>query len=233
MNLHPHLPRPLRRALYAGSEHACPVCGALIRRFVAGGHRRQRPACACPVCDSLERHRFGWRVLLSQHLPTTRVLHFAPEPTIGPLLRERAGAGYLSVDITPGRAMQVADITDLPFDDATFDLIWCSHVLEHIPNDARAMRELYRVLQPGGTAVVMVPLQRETTVEDPDERDPAERLRRFGQEDHVRVYGPDIAGRLAAAGFDVAVHRAADLGHTVVHREGLGDETVFLARRRT
>lgn len=107
--------------------------------------------------------------------------------------------------------MATVDVTDIEQPDAAFDLVWCSHVLEHVEEDRRAMREFRRVLARGGRAVIGVPITVETTFEDPAVVDPADRLRLFGQEDHVRRYGMDVVERLAEAGFRVEVVRPSDL----------------------
>jgi len=139
-----------------------------------------------------------------------RVLHVAPEQCLREKLTVLPGVRYTAGDkFTPGysypRGTVDLDITAMPFADASFDLILCSHVLEHVPNDRQAMAELFRVLAPGGMALLMVPvaLDRATTDEDPSVTDPHERIRRFGQFDHVRLYGRDYADRLKAAGFEV------------------------------
>jgi SAM-dependent methyltransferase len=100
-------------------------------------------------------------------------------------------------NISPTRA----DARELPFEDDSFDAILCVHVLEHVADDRAALRELRRVLRPRGWAVIQVPILRDKTIEDPAEQDPAQRLRRFGQDDHVRVYGEDFFDRLSEAGF--------------------------------
>jgi len=140
-----------------------------------------------------------------------RMLHVAPEPWLGvPLARVR-GIDRITADLSNPSAMVRMDLTDAPFPAEEFDIIYCSHVLEHIPNDRRAMRELYRVLRTGGWAILQVPVLRETTFENPSVTSPAERLHLFGQEDHVRVYGKDYGDRLTAAGFHVT---AEDFGAT-------------------
>jgi SAM-dependent methyltransferase len=124
----------------------------------------------------------------------------------------RAAREYTSVDVVPGRAMVAADLTALPFEDGSFDLIACSHVLEHVPDDGAALRELRRVLR--GTLLLQTPVNydQSQTFEDPAVIDPETRLSLFSQEDHVRVFGRDLIERLGAAGLDVEVIEARDLG---------------------
>lgn len=130
-----------------------------------------------------------------------RVLHFAAEPALVPVFK-RGAREYVTTDLEAEHVDVQADITDLPFEDGEWDTIVCSHVLEHVGDDAQAIRELRRVVAPGGTVVVMVPTRPGTvTDEDPSITDPAERIRRFGQADHVRFYGDDLADRLTAGGF--------------------------------
>lgn len=158
-----------------------------------------------------------------------RVLHVAPERclrerlTILPNVKYTAGDKFTpGYDYPPGTID--LDITAMPFADNSFDLILCSHVLEHVSDDRQAMRELYRVLAPGGTAILMVPvvMERPVTDEDPTVTDPQERIRRFGQFDHVRLYGRDYADRLRGAGFDVVEDAMTDrLSPTDVFRFGL------------
>lgn len=125
-----------------------------------------------------------------------RLLHFAPESAIE--RRVRPLADYVTADLDPGAAMVAADITALPFEDASFDALLCIHVLEHVTDDRAATAELRRVLAPGGWGVVMVPLdlERAETYEDPSVTSPAARRREFWQEDHLRLYGRDLAERL-------------------------------------
>ncbi len=135
------------------------------------------------------------------------VLHWAPEHALGGRLSRQPGISYVSADLDPALAMEVMDITDVPRPDSSFDVVLCIHVLEHIPDDALAMRELYRVLRPGGWMLALVPLDlgRDATYEDPSVVSPEDREREFWQWDHVRLYGRDFADRLRAAGFDVEV----------------------------
>jgi SAM-dependent methyltransferase len=160
-----------------------------------------RANAQCPACGAFERHRQLWVWLDRSGVATGRVLDLAPQRGLGPALARRSET-YVSADLQEGRAMRVSDICALEDDDASFDFISCSHVLEHVPDDAAAMRELWRVLAPGGVAVLPVPLRDDVTDEDLSCTDPDERLRRFGQADHVRRYGWDFFDRLSAAGFD-------------------------------
>jgi SAM-dependent methyltransferase len=140
-----------------------------------------------------------------------RVLHVAPERCFENQLRQRFGAGYLTADLLDPRVMERMDITDIHHPDESFDVIYCSHVLEHVPEDRLAMSELRRVLKRDGWAVLLVPITAERTIEDPTVTDPAERERLFGQHDHVRRCGPDYIDRLREAGFDVVVTGVSDL----------------------
>lgn len=198
------------RALHDSNRELlhCPVCGLLARAFKSGGIGKPRPNAKCPGCGSLERHRLFWLHLQDQvwpELPAGKkdVLHVAPEDFLAAKLKPRADINYVSGDLMVAGSMARLDLTDIAFWDEQFDLIICSHVLEHVPDDARAMRELHRVLRPGGVLIAMVPIRGETTYEDFSITDPAERVHHFGQEDHVRVYGRDIRNRLEGAGFAV------------------------------
>lgn len=184
----------------------CPICGGRFRRFLAHGLERRENA-RCPRCGSLERQRLLYLYLQRRtgfFRNRVRVLHFAPEPyflrfgTLPNVELVTADLSYPHVDVN-------LDITRLPLPDDSFDVVLCSHVLEHVPNDAAAMREIQRVLKPGGWSVLMVPFERSRaeTFEDPSVTDPSERERLFGQYDHVRVYGRDYTDRLRRAGLDV------------------------------
>jgi SAM-dependent methyltransferase len=213
-----------RSLFYRGDAVYCPCCGGRFARFAAAG-APPRPA-ACPRCNSLERHRLLSLYLQSRNLfrERLRVLHVAPEDCLQPLLERAPNLTYVSMDRSAGSAMVATDLTRLAFRDDAFDVILCSHVLEHIPDDGRAMRELYRVLRPGGWAILQVPedASRERTYEDWSVTDPAERERVFGQWDHVRLYGRDYPERLREAGFAVdVVEFVAKLPAEVVRAAGL------------
>jgi SAM-dependent methyltransferase len=161
-------------------------------------------------------------------------LFFAPDWGVERWLRRRGRYHVITTDLgSPGVDLR-ADITQLPLADGSFDLVLCSHVLEHVPDDARAIAELFRVLRPGGTALVQVPYESaaDRTDEDPSITDPRERVRRFGQFDHVRLYGRDLVERLGAAGFDVeTVHVRERYNAEKAKRVGLWDDPLFVCQK--
>ncbi len=131
------------------------------------------------------------------------MLHVAPEKMFKKLFRQKIGSGYLTADLYDPRVMVKMDIADIQYENESFDVIYCSHVLEYVPDDKQAIREFYRVLKSNGWAILLVPITLDKTCEDPSATDPKERLRLFGQEDHVRRYGPDFSKRLEDGGFNV------------------------------
>jgi SAM-dependent methyltransferase len=197
----------------------------------------------CPRCWSLERHR-----LLAHFLDGRPellagdpfVLHFAPELAVQRTLARWPLIRYLSADLESELAMERMDITAIPLGDATVDVVLASQVLEHVPDDRRALRELYRVLRPGGLALVLSPIEhdRETTFEDPAAVTPERRAELFGQFDHVRSYGLDFPQRLAEAGFRVVVEdHLGELDEETIERHRLrhvgrfGPDEIFLCER--
>lgn len=192
----------------------CPVCGRWARYFISYG-RPARPDAQCPFCGSLERQRLLW-LYLHGHSDDLRngagpLLHVAPAPCLESRLKKSLGVRYLTADLFDPRAMVKLDVTNIERPDGHFAAIICSHVLEHVDDDRRAMAEFFRTLRPGGTAILMVPITAPRTFEDPAIVSPGERLRAFGQEDHVRRYGPDFVDRLRESGFAVAVVSTMDL----------------------
>lgn len=215
--------RPFRRVwLSMGSGQECPMCGWQGREFYTVQYPK-KPAVThiCPNCESASRHRLAY-TFLKDELPqfAKNTLHFAPETSVTPWLKA-ISTHYLSVDLTSSAAMKHMDINQLRCDDNEFSLIWCSHVLEHIETDERAMTELFRVLQPGGLAVILVPIYGDVSYEDRDITSAEDRLKHFYQEDHVRLYGLDIVQRLEKIGFDVEVLSVDDLPAEQVEREQL------------
>ena len=203
-----NLIKTLLDAVVSADIQFCPICEKAAASFEPHG-LNSRPQARCPNCGSLERHRLLWLVLNKvadlQALSGRTVLHFAPEACFRDRLSKIPGINYVTADLTPGRASVVADIRKLQFEDNTFDLIICSHVLEHVTEDRQAMRELHRVLNTSGKAFIMVPMNRDfkTTLEDPSFNTPELREKHYGQHDHVRYYGLDFQSRLVEAGMIV------------------------------
>lgn len=211
----------------------CPVCGGRFRAFLPAGLVNRQNA-RCPRCGALERHRLQWLFLRENtnlFASAPRVLHLAPEPGFSSRLASLCGSRYITADIGSGSVDVMTDITNLAFRDACFDVILCSHVLEHVPDDAAAMAELHRALSRSGWALIQVPLDesRAETFEDPSVVDPQSREQLFGQWDHVRLYGRDYAERLKLAGFEVHESRFAfELDHRVIAMYGLVPEPLFM-----
>ena len=238
MSLHARVWPAARRRLIGfwlrGRAVTCPLCGRSYRRF-----QRDRAGydSFCPRCGSRARHRVLWLALSRSAVlrsPGLRVLHLAPEHGLELALRALPGVRYLSADLSHPRAMEHFDLHDIPHADGTFDLVLCSHVLEHVADDARVISELFRVTAPGGETIVMVPFdpRRASTLEDPSLVTAAQRREAYWAEDHVRLYGNDLADRLAAPGFAVEVDRfALDCDDATAARYGLRrDELLFRCR---
>ncbi len=203
--------RRARMVRHRGDAVECPICGHSFDRFRDDWNR---PGALCWRCGSHERHRALW-LYLELHPDllggASSLLHFAPEWCLEHRLRAIPGLRYVTADLVPGAADLALDITRLELEDGAFEAILCSHVLEHVEDDRAAMGELHRVLARGGWAIVMVPLDldRSETYENPSVRTPEARELEFWQSDHVRLYAPDIALRLGAAGFDVTLSTPA------------------------
>jgi SAM-dependent methyltransferase len=229
------LARRWRAARHRGDRVECPLCGSRFRDFAPEWNRA---GARCWRCGSAERHRALW-LHLQRHPDLLdgvgSLLHVSPEWCLQRRLRPLVGAGYVTSEYEPGRADLALDLRAIALEDAGLDAIVCSHVLEHIDDDAAAMRELHRVLRPGGWAIVMVPIDhtRARTYEDPTIVAAADRVRAFWQHDHVRLYALDIADRLTAAGFEVTRARpAVEEGTAAATRFGLLDsDDVFVCLR--
>lgn len=226
---------PIR--LLRGGYCECPVCHAKLRVFLPFGVK-PRPNAQCPNCKSLERHRALWLLLqqLDWRRKGMRVLHFAPERIFWQLFSSLKDIDYWPVDLNPNMfgVRKAVDITEIPFDDDSFDLIMCTHVLEHIPDDKTAMRELNRVLKPKtGIAFLNVPIfNRPATLENPEYDTPELRTKYYGQADHVRAYGFDYPQRLQNAGFKVQLFTTNGVDKKLLQRYGIPkDEKIFLCRK--
>lgn len=200
----------VRKIRHFGFSRYCPVCSSMLGRFLPFGIDYVREDALCPVCGSLERHRLAWLYISgNSDLFDGRqksMLHIAPEMCLSRRFSRIRGLRYVTAGLNSPPADVQMDITSIGLEDGVFDIIYCSHVLEHIIEDVKAMKELRRVLKPKGWAVLQVPLaERESTFEDVTVQEPDERLRVFGHPDHVRIYGKDFVEKLRNAGFSVDV----------------------------
>jgi SAM-dependent methyltransferase len=215
----------IRKIAYLGTQQYCNVCKSHIRRFMPGGlinpvfekyeiigggyHEYDW----CPVCKASYRQRLIHLFLEERKIlkPGLRILHAAPEECFHHLFNN-GQTEYVCCDIEPERYSYYSkpvfmDLTNITFPDHSFDLVLVSHILEHIPDDAKALSEIYRVMAPGGIAILQVPVSRklEKTYEDSTIVTPEEKLEKFGQRDHVRIYAMDYVDRIRNAGFQVEV----------------------------
>ncbi|MEZ5923205.1 MAG: class I SAM-dependent methyltransferase [Hyphomicrobiaceae bacterium] len=253
------LPRPalqmVKRALHSGSGAQCVICGAKVRGLLAQGHDypvlraldvvggQRKANDECPICHANDRVRLVYLYVRTEtELLTSRsrLLHIAPELGLADIFASTPTLDYVPADLDRQRYrhlenLQSFDLQHSPYPDGSFDWIICNHVLEHIPDDRRAMREMCRMLKPGGAAILQVPLARKLaeTREDPTVTDEAERIRLFGQRDHVRLYGIDYYERLRESGFDVTLWNAFDVDAGLAAAWNLNpDERLTIARRR-
>ncbi len=214
------LPRPLlirlsffvRKPLaliYKGTKNECPVCEKQFRKFLAYGYgKTNRDNRLCPNCLSLERHRLLWLWLKAKtdfFTEELNVLHIAPEQPFIKKFKNLNNLNYISADLYSPIVDVKTDIRDMVFADNLFDFVICNHVLEHIDDEQKAMKEILRVLKPGGKAVLQVPIDYSLneTFEDPSIISEKDREKYYGQYDHVRQYGADYPQRLRKAGFNV------------------------------
>ena len=205
-----YIARPLLAFALKGTAFTDPIDGRSFRMFLPYGYEKQRNNVLSPSTLSLERHRLLWLYLKNETDFFTatvkkKVLHFAPEQAFYKLFRNQKNIDYTTTDLFSPLADVKADICNLPFPDNSYDLILCNHVLEHIPDDTKAMQELFRVLKPGGMGIFQIPqdLSRTTTFSDDTITDQKERAQIFGQYDHVRIYGKDYFNKLRSIGFTV------------------------------
>lgn len=200
--------RPVLAFFLKGTKFTDPIDNKSFSSFLPYGYGTQRNNVLSPSTLSLERHRLLWLYLKNEtdfFSAEKRVLHFAPEQAFYKRFRKMKNLAYTTTDLNSPLADVKADICNLPFEDNNYDIILCNHVLEHIPDDTKAMQELYRVLKPNGMAILQIPqdLNRTKTFEDDSITDKKERAKIFGQYDHVRVYGRDYFDKLRSIGFKV------------------------------
>ncbi len=200
--------KPVLGFALKGDKFTDPIDGKSFKKFLPYGYGTQRNNVLSPSTLSLERHRLLWLYLKNEtnfFTAPLKVLHFAPEQAFYKIFRNLKNLDYTTTDLLSPLADVKADICNLPFEEKSYDVILCNHVLEHIPDDTKAMQELYRVLKPGGMGIFQIPqdLSREKTFADDTITDKKERAKIFGQYDHVRIYGRDFFDKLRSIGFTV------------------------------
>ena len=190
---------------------------------------------SCPVCGASDRERL-YALWIKQQIHKKaffndmRLVHFAPETSLSTWLKQLNFFDYGSVDLTMPNVDIHADITDLPFDDEQFDFFICSHVLEHVDNDNKAISELYRILKVGGCGILIAPIivGLKNTIEDISITDEAERWRLFGQDDHLRLYAHnDYVQKIKQQGFIVEQLGQDYFGATVFQLLGLKSTSIL------
>jgi len=205
-----YLVKPIIAFYLKGDTYTDPIDGNSFRKFLPYGYSKQRKNALSPSTLSLERHRLMWLFLKNETSFFTsskkiKTLHIAPEQCFLKIFKKQKNLDYVTSDLESPIADVKADICNLPFKDDSFDVVFCNHVLEHIPDDKKAMQELFRVLKKGGFGVFQIPqdMSRENTFEDASITDKEERTKIFAQYDHVRVYGRDYFNKLRSVGFKV------------------------------
>ena len=234
---------PVLGLFYAGKGRKCPICGGEKRKFLPYGYGKVREDALCPKCLSLERHRLLWYYLMNndsereriKNLPT--ILHIAPEVC---LMREfkriylSAPQNYITADLESPLADMHFDVQQIPMADSSVDIIICNHLLEHVESDHKALKEMYRIMRPGGLGIMLAPIDYtlETTFEDDTITDPKQRAEVFGQYDHRRIYGKDYLERLRAAGFEAfEIDYAAEFSDSDRTKFSFGSDKLYIVRK--
>ncbi|MBI5324046.1 MAG: class I SAM-dependent methyltransferase [Ignavibacteriae bacterium] len=197
----------INKIIYKGSGYYCNICNKSYRKFLPAGNDKRQNA-KCPGCGSFERHRLLMYFLKEKtnfFNSNLNVLDVSPNKTMHNLFNQMNNIKYTSVDLMMSYVTQKVDLTQLPFDNETFDCIFCYHVLEHIQDDIKAISELYRVLKRNGWAIIQSPFDKSLnkTLQSEKIMTSEERKEVYGQEDHVRIYGKDFISRIESVGFDV------------------------------
>jgi hypothetical protein len=220
----------IRAVLWPAAVRECNVCSYRGGFGVLAFDKFQ-----CPVCKSANCHRaILW--FLQNDLPQIfqaemRFLHFAPEVSLGAVLRALPNLRYETADIAAKGVDHHFDLQTFAAPLGPFDVVMANHILEHIPDDRAALRNIFRMVKPGGIAIFTVPVRTDSDVTDDDSSvvDPDERTRRYGQFDHLRLYGRDLADRIAQAGFDSSIWQSPE--NADGDRYAMRGELLFLGRR--
>ncbi|MDA8692509.1 class I SAM-dependent methyltransferase [Saprospiraceae bacterium] len=189
--------------MYRGTKHQCNICDIKLRQFIEFDSSN----LLCPNCGSLSRTRGLWNIINDQ-LSGKILLHFSPSISLKTAINTKANTKkYITTDFSEEFDAEFNfDIENISLDDCSVDIIICFHILEHVQNDRKALSELYRVLKKNGTIYIQTPFKEGSTYEDSSIVEPEERLKHFGQEDHLRVYSStDLNSRIQASGFETKI----------------------------
>lgn len=221
-----------------GNKVNCPVCNNHFTKFLPYGRLNPRENALCPSCLTLERHRLMFLFLKKEtdfFTSSPKLLHVAPEYCFINRFEKLLGENYITADIESPLAKVKMDLHHIPFEDNTFDVVFCNHVLEHVDDDFQCMREIRRVLKPTGYALLQSPQRYDlaTTYEDRSITDPKQREVHFLQDDHVRIYGRDYGKQLEKSGFTITeVNMIEKIGVEESKKMGLPlDEIIYLATK--
>ena len=222
---------------FIGNKVQCPVCNGRFRKFLSYGIKSRKNAL-CPKCLSLERHRLLWLFLKNKtgfFEKNIKLLHIAPEQCFYKKFKKLMNIHYITADLESPLASVKMDIQDIPYEDNLFDVVICNHVMEHIPDDLKAMSEIHRILKQDGFAILQVPIDknREKTYEDTTITAPLEREKHFRQKDHLRLYGLDYPQRLQHAGFKVIEQDYnKEIAQNIIEKYKLPkNEIIYLCRK--
>lgn len=223
---------------YYGNKVECPIDGRTYRKFLPYGRLESRPNALCPSSLSLERHRLMWLYLKNKtnfFTDKIKLLHIAPELCFMDIFESMENLEYITGDLESPLAKVKMDVLDIPFEENSFDVVFCNHVMEHVESDIKAMKEIYRVLKPGGWAIMQSPVYPylEKTLEDSSITDPLEREKVYGQNDHLRMFGRDYGDRLKSAGFTVTEDNyLKELSEEIRKRYALpGEEVIYFCKK--
>lgn len=202
--------------LYAGNTFHCPVCEHSFRKFRSAGRgERKRANAVCPWCISRERDRLVYSYLEKEKTRLfnnkTRMLHIAPEPCLEPKLRSWAKGLYLTADLVRKDVDEQFDVMSIPHSNESFDAVFCSHVLQDVPDDLQAMREFIRILAPGGWAILNVPVVTEASADHQAQPGNIRKATDKRPDEHLRSYGEDYPERMRGIGFEVETIEASEL----------------------
>lgn len=223
----------IRNIVLSGNNVTCPICEKNFITFLPFGAEgvKSRMNAMCPNCFSLERTRVFWLILKKNDFFSSKksILHVAPEKMLFEKFNSYSKLDYKAIDkfeagYTRPKGTISMDVTDLKFTDNWFDFILCSHVLEHVIDDIKAMSEMYRVMKKGGWGIIQVPLDfsKKETFEDFNITSSEDRIKAFGQHDHVRIYGVDYLSKLEKTGFEVTAYEVSEhFDENTISRFGL------------